>query len=251
MPTSLRLIAYLRCSTVEQAENGLSIAVQEERIRAWADLHGGEVIDVIADAGVSGSKPLAAREGGARIAALLEARKPDADAIAVLRLDRLGRDAGERMNLYKQFRTGKVGLVSVVEQIDLATPHGRAMAGVSAVFAELERGLIAERTTESLRSNKAAGRVWNHEPFGWEAYGSVDGGGRPVRLLRAVESEQSVLDRIRAARNTGASYNKIATQLHQDGTPTKRGGKWAAATVRSVLRSQPGKIQDSMSFDDL
>ncbi len=182
---------------------------------------------------MAGVEALAFRVGGARIDTLLDARKPDADAVAVLRLDRLGRDAAERLGLYKRFRTGKVGLVSVVERIDLASPHGRAMAAVSAVFAELERALIAERTTEVLRAKKAAGQPWNHAPFGW-AYGSEDG------PLRRVEAEQLVLDRIRTARDAGTSYNKIAAQLHAEAVPTKRGGRWAAATVRSVLRSQPG-----------
>ena len=65
-------------------------------------------------------------------------------------MDRLGRDAAEQIALLKRFRSGKVGLVAIAQQIDLATPHGRAMAQIGAVFNELERALIAERTTEAL-----------------------------------------------------------------------------------------------------
>jgi DNA invertase Pin-like site-specific DNA recombinase len=74
-------------------------------------------------------------------------------------MDRLGRDAAEQIALRKRFRSGKVGLVAIAQQIDLATPHGRAMAQIGAVFNELERTLIAERTTEALAELRQQGRA--------------------------------------------------------------------------------------------
>src|SRR5690242_9415438 len=122
-----RILGYVRCSTVEQSQDGLSLATQQARIRAWADATGATVEDVISDAGVSGAKRLADRPGGSRIAALLESRRPDVDAVAVVRLDRLGRDAAETLAILKAFRTGRVGLMSIGDHLDLATPQGRAM----------------------------------------------------------------------------------------------------------------------------
>ena len=84
---------------------------------------------------VSGTRLLADRPAGARIAALLDARKPEADAVVVLRLDRLGRDAAESLTLLKRLRKGRIGLVGLADRIDLSTPNGRAMAAMSAVFA--------------------------------------------------------------------------------------------------------------------
>jgi DNA invertase Pin-like site-specific DNA recombinase len=159
-----RIVAYCRCSTAEQANDGMSLDTQQNRIQAWADAVGAQIEEVVTDPAVSGSKRLADRPGGAKIAALLDARQPKVDAVAVLRLDRLGRDAAESLTLLKRFRTGKVGLVSVVERLDLATPHGRAMAGVSVVFSELERSLIAQRTSDALAELRRQGRAWNHSP---------------------------------------------------------------------------------------
>ena len=62
--------------------------------------------------------------------------------------------------------------MAIAQQIDLATPHGRTMAQMGAVFDELERALIAERTTETLADMWAKGKAWNHAPFGWT---TVDG----------------------------------------------------------------------------
>lgn len=223
-----RIAAYLRCSTSEQATDGMSLDAQEARIRAWAEAVGAEVVEVITDAGVSGSKPLGSRVGGARIAALLEARKPEVDAVAVLRLDRLGRDAAESLTLLRRFRTSRMGFVSVADRLDLATPQGRAMAGVTAVFAELERSLIAQRTTDALVELRAQGRPWNHAPFGWTAQSG--------RLV-AEDTEQATLTRIRELRAAGLSYQRIAAILDEEGRRTKRGGPWQPMSVRSVIRS--------------
>ena len=70
----MKAIVYCRVSTAEQAAEGLSLDAQEARGRAWADAHGVEEVEVIADAGVSGTKALSERPGGAVIASLLESR---------------------------------------------------------------------------------------------------------------------------------------------------------------------------------
>lgn len=223
---SLRVIGYTRVSTVEQATEGMSLDAQASRIRAWAEAMGAEVLEVVRDEAVSGTKLLGERPGGRKVADLLSARRPRADAVVVVRLDRLGRDAAEQLSLLKHFRNGKVGLVAIAQQIDLATPHGRAMAQIGAVLAELERELIAERTGEALAELRRQGRVWNHEPYGWDA---VDGQLKPNAL------EQECLTRIRQLRATGMSFRRIATVLDVEGRPTKHGAPWQAPSVRSVL----------------
>ena len=67
------MVGYVRCSTAEQASDGMSLDIQESRIRAWADALAAEVVEIVSDGGVSGSKPLAERNGGKRIATLLDA----------------------------------------------------------------------------------------------------------------------------------------------------------------------------------
>jgi DNA invertase Pin-like site-specific DNA recombinase len=224
----LRAVAYLRCSTQEQANDGMSLDAQEARIRAWAEAVGAEVVEVVSDAGVSGTKALTDRPGGSRIAALLDARNPKIDAVVVLRLDRLGRDAAETLGLLKRFRTSKVGLVSVADRLDLGTPQGRAMAGMAAVFSELEHGLIAQRTSDALSELRRQGRTYGTTPFGWDA---TDG-----KLTRN-RAEQKVLDRARQLRAEGLGYAKVAAQLNAEGLAPKRAEAWSAMSVRSVLRT--------------
>jgi site-specific DNA recombinase len=226
--TPLQVVGYTRVSTVEQASEGMSLDAQESRILAWCEAMGAELVELVSDEGVSGTKRLSDRPGGRKVAHLLETRRPTADAVVVVRMDRLGRDAAEQIALLKRFRSGKVGLVAIAQQIDLATPHGRAMAQIGAVFNELERALIAERTSEALSELRTQGRPWNHAPFGWDA---VDG-----RLV-ANAIEQETLARAEELRLEGLGYLRIAQKLNGDQRPTKRGGQWQAMSVRSVLRS--------------
>jgi site-specific DNA recombinase len=233
----VRVIGYTRVSTQEQASEGASLAAQEERIRAWALANDAEVVDIVREEGVSGTKPLGERPAGARIAKLLDARKPNADAVVVVRMDRLGRDAAEQLALLKRFRTGKVGLVAIAQSIDLASAHGRALAGIGAVFSELERALISERTEETLADLREKKQVFNHLPFGWDAVEVKDEDGKVSRHLVENDDEQATLRRIRDLQAEGATLRAIGTILTDEGRATKRGGRWHAATVKKVLET--------------
>jgi site-specific DNA recombinase len=142
-----RVLGYARCSTAEQTSEGMSLEAQVSRIRGWADGVGAQVIEIVRDGGVSGSTPLPVRSGGSRIAALLDATNPDADAVVVLKLDRLSSDATEIMALLKRFRSAKVGLVSVTEDLDLSTRHGRNKARATAIYTELDKELHPSKST--------------------------------------------------------------------------------------------------------
>ncbi len=82
----MKAIAYIRVSTEEQAQSGLGLEAQRDRINAYATMKGVELVDVIADPGVSGAKHLAARPGGAELLKALKARQ--ANIVIVLKLDR-------------------------------------------------------------------------------------------------------------------------------------------------------------------
>jgi site-specific DNA recombinase len=226
-PETLRVVGYARCSTTEQATEGMSLDAQAARIRAWCDAMGADLIEIIVDAGVSGTKPLADRPGGAKIVDLLSARQSDVDAVVIVRLDRLGRDAAETLAYLRRFRTSRLGLISIVDRVDLGTPQGRAMAQMSAVFAELERALLGQRTSEALAEKRRQGRVYGPTPFGLRR--------TPDGRLVADRKEQGTLRRIRELRADGLGYARVAAALNTEKRPSKKGGPWAAMSVRSVL----------------
>jgi site-specific DNA recombinase len=85
-------IGYVRVSTDKQAENGVSLEAQVEKIRAMATVHDVELLDVIVDAGES-AKDLD-RPGMVRILEMVQSRA--IEMVIVAKLDRLtqaGREA--------------------------------------------------------------------------------------------------------------------------------------------------------------
>jgi site-specific DNA recombinase len=233
-----RVLAYVRCSTQEQWETGFSLEAQRSRIEAWCLASGATLAELVEDKGVSGAKPLAGRPGGSRIAELLDERNPHADAVVVVRLDRLGRDAAETLALLKRFARGRVGLVSITERLDLTTAQGRAMAGMAAVFAELERSLLGQRTAEALNTLREQGKVYGPVPFG---YAASEG------FLQPIDKELRVIAAIKDMRDAGHSFRVIANRLNGKGVPSKRGGPWSPMAVRSVLRTSGRLLSSSIA----
>jgi DNA invertase Pin-like site-specific DNA recombinase len=103
---------------------------------------------------------------------------------------------------------------------------GRMFLTLMAGFAELERNLIAERTTAVLAHKKQLGRVYNHEPFGFRRAGDK---------LVALVDEMAVVHLIRERREDGWSLGMISDALNRDGIATKNGRSWHRRTVKNIL----------------
>ena len=62
----MRVFGYSRVSTSEQADEGSSLASQQQQIAGYAMMKGWQIAEHFVERGVSGSTPLADRpEGGA------------------------------------------------------------------------------------------------------------------------------------------------------------------------------------------
>jgi DNA invertase Pin-like site-specific DNA recombinase len=228
-----RAVGYVRVSTEEQATQGLSIPAQEEAIVAYARMKGLELVEVIVDAGVSGGRPLGARPGGQRLLAMLA--EGAATHVIALRLDRLFRNASDCLATVETW-TRKGTTLHLLDvsgnSIDTSSAAGKFMLTILAAVAEMERNLIAERIRNVMSWKRRNGKIFGHEPFGYARHGDA---------LVPVEAEQRVLDLILELRARGYSLRKIAKTLEARGIPTKRGGRWAAATVRKLLARAEGE----------
>lgn len=91
-------------------------------------------------------------------AALKLAQHTQTDLV-VWKLDRLGRTLLGIMEIMQLMDRRSVRLVSITEGFDMGTPFGKAMVGFLAVFAELERNLIRERTIAGLKRAKEKGVI--------------------------------------------------------------------------------------------
>ncbi len=97
------------------------------------------------------------REQRPGLAALLDYAR-EGDAIVVVGIDRLGRNAAEIMTTIRELGERGIVLRSLREGIDTANATGRMVAGVLASLAELELELGRERRAAARQARRARGQ---------------------------------------------------------------------------------------------
>ena len=144
-----RAALYLRVSTTDKGQN---VQVQEEPLREWVERLGFDPV-VYAEDGVSGATT------SRRVLDLLmrAVRRREVQAVAVSRLDRLGRSLSHLLQLLGEFDANGVRLLIHDLAIDTSTPQGRLFFSVIGAMAEFERGMIAERVRDGLEYAKRHG----------------------------------------------------------------------------------------------
>src|SRR5499427_7363962 len=218
-------ISYIRVSSEEQADSGLGLEAQRQRIAAYCAMKGLHLAEIFEDPGISGGKPLASRPAGSQ---LLTAAKKSKAIVIASKLDRLFRSVADAATVIADFDKKGIQLVAIAEAFDTTNPYGRAMAQMASVFAELERAMIRERTRSAMSVKRSRGeRISGHAPFGWD-FGS---GGRLVANAR----EQKIIALVRGMQAKGMSYRGIAVKLDAEGIRPKRGKRWIHTTVKSIL----------------
>lgn len=186
-PSRAALYARLSVSTDEST----SIDRQRQQADGWSAMTGAALVAEFVDDGVSGDKAADKRPGLS--AALEAAARGEFDTLVVVKLDRLARNVSEFLDISRRLDTMGVQLVSMAESLDMGTPAGRMVATVLAAFAEMERGRIAERVTESNTYLASLGAVGaGPAPYGWAKVRQADG-----RLRLELDAEQGPM--LRAA----------------------------------------------------
>lgn len=97
------------------------------------------------------------REQRPGLAALLDYAR-EGDAIVVVGIDRLGRNAAEVMTTIRELGERGIVLRSLREGIDTSNATGRMVAGVLASLAELELELGRERRSAAREARRARGQ---------------------------------------------------------------------------------------------
>lgn len=121
-------------------------------------------LDALTAAGVGQSRvysdklsSMSTREQRPGLAALMDYARPG-DAIVVVGIDRLGRNAAEVMTTIRTLTESGIVLRSLREGIDTSNATGRMIAGVLASLAELELELGKERRSAAREARRARGQ---------------------------------------------------------------------------------------------
>ncbi|MEE9311484.1 MAG: recombinase family protein [Planctomycetota bacterium] len=221
-------IGYIRVSTEGQALEGISLEAQEAKIRAYCELNDLELLRVYADKGLSAKRADNRPELQSALAALQTGK---GTAFIVYKLDRLARCTIDALEIAKMLDKHGASLHSLNEKLDTGSAMGRFFFTLVASLAEMERGIIAERTTAAHNYKRSQGQACGHVPFGYDL--ANDG-----KTLVENPAEQAVLSLIESLQIEGKSQREIILVLNSRGLPTKRGGTWKRSNLRSVLDTQ-------------
>jgi site-specific DNA recombinase len=222
----MRAIGYARVSTDKQADRGVSLEAQTEKVRAMAVVQSAQLVDVIVDAGES-AKSLH-RPGMARVLSLVDAGA--VDVVIVAKLDRLTRSVKDLAELLERFQKRGVSLVSVAESLDTGSAAGRLVLNVMTAVSQWEREAIGERTRDAMSHKRANGERVGTVPFGFRL--AADG-----VHLEAEPGEREIIATIRVLSQDGHTTRRIAEHLNGHGYRTRRGSAWRFEYVASILRA--------------
>ena len=226
-----RFVAYLRVSTDSQGRSGLGLEAQRQAVAAHVAQAGGEVMAEFqeVESGKRADRP--------QLAAALASCRTRRAVLVIAKLDRLARNARFLLSVVEG--SGEAGVVFCDLPTLPAGPVGKFMLTQMAAVAELEAGLISQRTRAALAVAKARGvRLGNPSPT--PATAQMAASARQARSRQVAARATDVLAVVRQVQAEGASsLRAIAAELHAHGVLTPAGKpQWSAVQVRRLLAAQ-------------
>lgn len=226
-----RVVGYIRVSSSQQADSGLSLSAQREKITAYAALYGLDLVAIVEDAGVSAKR--LERPGLTRALSMLDDGK--ADGLLITKLDRLSRSLKDWPRLVDRYFGDRAKtpstLFSVGDSIDTTTAAGRLVLNVLVSVSQWEREVIGERTAAALAVKAKRGEATSGTaPLGLKL---ADDG---VHLIHN-DAEAVALARVLELRAQGLSVRAIVDALNAERLPC-RGKRWHATSVDRIIKRQ-------------
>jgi DNA invertase Pin-like site-specific DNA recombinase len=243
----LRALGGLRLS--RSTDESTSPERQTGRINWWASGNNAEVIHIAEDLDVSGAVSPFEREGLGPW--LTDEKAHEWDVLVAWKLDRISRSAMDTLLLLQWCEERGKRIVCVDDGLDSGTKMGRIWIQLAAIFAEVERSFIEERTQASRAELRRTGR-WpgGTPPWGYMPERLSEGGFKlvphperapiVVKMARAVIGAEKLRDTDEKIPPLGYSYMTIAEWLNETGVPAPRKGTkrgWTGVTVARLLEN--------------
>jgi DNA invertase Pin-like site-specific DNA recombinase len=221
----MKAIGYVRVSTEEQAKGGVSLDMQRSKIRKYASLEEMELVDIIADEGISGCS-IKIRPGVQRVLRMI--REKQVDAVIIYKLDRLARNTVEALEIAKLMDRKGIALHSITEKLDTKSALGRFFFTLMASLAEMERGIISERISAAMERKREKLEPCNNNPtYGYR-----------IDEWQVVpdQEEQKIIERIFSLRDEGTTIHGIIDILSREGVLNRRGKPFGKTQIHNIIQ---------------
>lgn len=217
-------IGYLRVSTLDQAVEGVSLGAQRDKIQAYCELMGLELVAVHADEGLSGKRA----DNRPGLKAALEAVAERKGVLVVYSLSRLARSTVDCIAIAQRLEKAGAELASINERIDTTSSIGKFFFTLMAALGQLERDQISDRTREALTFKKQNGQRVGRIPFGYDL--APDG-----KHLVANPTEQQAIETIVSLAQQRLSTRKIIAAIEAQGIRPKAAARWSPQAIANII----------------
>lgn len=215
-----RTALYLRIS-LDQTGEGLAVERQRKATQRLARQRGWQVVSTFEEA-VSA----AGKKTRPQFAAMLDAiARGEIDAVVAWQLDRLARNARDRLALVEACREHDV-IIALVQGSDMdpTTASGRMTIGILGEVAEHEIAVKSERQTAAAHQRAEKGRP----PLGTRLTGYTPQG-------EVVPDEAELVRRVFKMFVAGETLRSISRALTDENVATRTGRPWNPSSIRGIL----------------
>ena len=215
---------YTRVSTDDQAREGFSLDAQKERLAAYCEAQGWDIVDFYIDDGHSGrntKRPAYQRMIG---------EKDRWDLILVMKMDRIHRNSKNFMTMMEDLEKWGKKFTSMNESLDTSNAVGRFVVDIIQRIAQLESEQIGERTYMGMAQKAESGKglLGFNPPFGYSIKEDD---------LAIVEPEAAVVREVFSSYLAGKKMREIAEGLNRRDVRTRRGNEWTIYSISRLLRN--------------
>lgn len=233
----MRFATYGRKSVYSDKSD--SVSNQERMCREYVEMRfdNVETFEVYSDEGFTGANT--DRPGLKRLMEDIEDSL--VDALIVYQLDRISRNVKDFADIYSDLEKKGVMFISIKENIDTATPIGKAMMYVTMVFAQMERETIAARVTDNLEGLARRG-FWTggKAPQGYRLERITVDGKKHVTLSVDPEGAAHCVWLFDTFLERGCTISSLQTEFRKQGIRTVNGAFFSASRIHKILTTPYG-----------
>lgn len=161
-----RAAAYIRVSTEEQAQHGLSLLAQQDTLERYVKDNNLKMVGVYADEGITARKKYRNRTEFMRM--LEDVKSGKIDLILFIKLDRWFRNVADYYEIQRILDAHNVRWIATEEDYDTTTANGRLHLNIKLSIAQDESDRTSERIKFVFKEKRRRGEVTSGKaPFGY------------------------------------------------------------------------------------
>ena len=219
----MKVAIYTRVSTHMQVEKGISLEAQKETLIKYCNDNGYKY-KIFEEKGMSG-KNIVDRP----VLQNLLVNLKDFDIILTWKLNRIGRNMRDILNIMYEFDKNNVRFISYNENIDTNNSMSKMLMYVIGICAEIERDNTSENVKLAKRQEFENGKVTAKKVLGYDIVN---------KQLIINKKETNVVKFIFETYNKTHNYYQTAKICNLKGFKGKKGQEFHASSIKTIIQNQ-------------